>query len=133
MIAFYPEIKHAHIGLALASGALFAMRGAGVLAGMRWPRRAAVRHVSYIIDTGLLAAALMLLAILPGGLYANGWLAAKLVLVVVYVVLGVFAMRRARSRGGRLAAYLAALAAFALIYGIARAHHPLGPLQGLMG
>ena len=133
MIAFYPEIKHAHIGLALASGALFAMRGAGVLAGMRWPRRAAVRHVSYIIDTGLLAAALMLLAILPGGLYASGWLAAKLVLVVVYVVLGVFAMRRARSRGGRLAAYLAALAAFALIYGIARAHHPLGPLQGLMG
>lgn len=133
MIAFYPEIKHAHIGLALASGALFAVRGAGVLAGMRWPRRAAVRHASYIIDTGLLAAALMLLAILPGGLYANGWLAAKLVLVVVYVVLGVFAMRRARSRGGRLAAYLAALAAFALIYGIARAHHPLGPLQGLMG
>ena len=52
---------------------------------------------------------------------------------MVYVVLGVFAMRRARSRGGRLAAYLAALAAFALIYGIARAHHPLGPLQGLMG
>ena len=133
LIAFYPEIKHAHIGLALASGALFALRGAGVLAGMRWPRRAAVRHASYIIDTGLLAAALMLLAILPGGLYANGWLAAKLALLVVYVVLGVYAMRRARSRIGRALCYVAALATFSMIYGIARAHHPLGPLQGLLG
>jgi len=133
LIAYYPEIKHAHVGLALTSGALFALRGAGVLAGMRWPRLAAVRYASYGIDTALLAAALLLLAILPGGLYANGWLAAKLALLVVYVVLGVFALRRARSRGGRIACYLAALGTFAMIYGIARAHHPLGPLQGLLG
>ena len=131
MIELYPQIKHAHIGLAMASGALFALRGAGALANMRWPRWAAVRYASYTIDTALLAAALMLLAILPGGLYANGWLAVKLVLLVVYVVLGVFALRRARSRAGRAACYLAALATFAMIYGIARAHHPLGYLHGL--
>ncbi|MFZ7096511.1 SirB2 family protein [Luteimonas dalianensis] len=130
MIEFYPQIKHAHIGLALASGALFALRGAGALANMRWPRWAAVRYASYAIDTGLLTAALMLLTILPGGLYANGWLTAKLVLLVVYVVLGVFALRRARSRAGRAACYVAALATFAMIYGIARAHHPLGYLYG---
>ena len=133
MIEFYPQVKHAHVGLALASGALFALRGAGVLAGMRWPRRVAVRYASYAIDTALLAAALVLLAILPGGMYANGWLAVKLVLIVAYVALGVFALRRARSRGGRVACYLAALATFAMVYGIARAHHPLGYLYGLFG
>lgn len=131
MIEFYPQIKHAHIGLALASGTLFALRGAGALAGMRWPRLAAVRWSSYGIDTALLAAALMLVAILPHGLYANGWLAAKLVLLVAYVVLGVYALRRARSRTGRALCYLAALASFAMIYGIARTHHPLGYLHGL--
>lgn len=131
MIEFYPQIKHAHIGLALVSGALFALRGAGALAGMRWPRWAPVRWTSYGIDTALLTAALMLLTILPGGLYANGWLTAKLVLLVVYVVLGVYALRRARSRAGRAVCYLAALATFAMIYGIARAHHPLGYLYGL--
>lgn len=131
MIEFYPQIKHAHIGLALVSGALFALRGAGALAGMRWPRWAPVRWTSYGIDTALLTAALMLLTILPGGLYANGWLTAKLVLLVVYVVLGVYALRRARSRAGRAICYLAALATFAMIYGIARAHHPLGYLYGL--
>ena len=37
MIEFYPQIKHAHIGLALLSGSLFALRGALLLAGLRWP------------------------------------------------------------------------------------------------
>ena len=127
---FYPHIKHAHIGLALVSVALFALRGAAVQVGMRWPRRKPVRLASYAIDTGLLAAGLWLVAILPGGFFANGWLAAKLVLLVVYVALGVFAMRRARSRIGRALCYVAALATFAMIYGIARAHHPLGYLYG---
>ena len=133
MIELYPQIKHAHIGLVMVSVALFALRGAAVQAGMRWPRARPVRLASYAIDTGLLAAGLWLVAILPGGFFANGWLTAKLVLLVAYVVLGVFAMRRARSRAGRALCYVAALATFAMIYGIARAHHPLGPLQGLLG
>src|SRR5690606_32811066 len=103
MIEFYPQIKHAHIGLALLSGALFALRGALLLGGLRWPNAAPVRYASYAIDTALLTAALMLLTILPGALYANGWLAVKLVLVVAYVVLGVFALRRGRTRGMRAA------------------------------
>jgi len=128
MIEFYPQIKHAHIGLALLSGALFALRGALLLGGLRWPNAAPVRYASYAIDTALLTAALMLLTILPGALYANGWLAVKLVLVVAYVVLGVFALRRGRTRGMRAACYVLALLVFAQVYGIARAHHPLGLL-----
>ena len=133
MIEFYPQIKHAHIGLALASGALFALRGAGALAGMRWPRRAAVRWTSYGIDTALLTAALMLLTVLPRGLYANGWLTAKLILLVVYVVVGVYALRRARTRLGQAVCYAVALATFGMIYSIARAHHPLGLFYGVFG
>lgn len=129
MIEFYPHIKHVHIAMALASGALFALRGAGVLAGMRWPHWLAVRWTSYTIDTALLTAALMLLTILPGGLFVNGWLTVKVGLVVVYVVLGVFAIRRGRSRAAKAGFYVAALATFGLVYSIARAHHPLGLLQ----
>ena len=126
MIEFYPQIKHAHIGLALLSGALFAGRGLLLLLGARWPNAAPLRYLSYAIDTALLTAALMLLTILPGSLYANGWLAVKLALIVAYVVLGVFALRRGRSRGVRAACYVAALLVFAQIYFIARSHHPLG-------
>ncbi|MBP6798746.1 MAG: SirB2 family protein [Luteimonas sp.] len=129
MIEFYPQIKHAHIGLALLSGGVFALRGALLLAGLRWPDAAAVRYLSYTIDTALLTAAMMLLTILPGALYANGWLAVKIALLVVYVVLGTFALRRGRTRRARVICYVAALLAFAQVYGIARTHHPAGILH----
>src|SRR3546814_10449424 len=60
MIEFYPQIKLAHVFLALCSGAIFALRGAGVLANMRWPHLAPIRWTSYTVDTCLLTAALLL-------------------------------------------------------------------------
>lgn len=126
MIEFYPQIRHAHIGLALLSGSLFALRGALLLTGMRWPDAAPVRYLSYAIDTALLTAAVLLLTVLPGALYANGWLATKIVLLVIYVVLGAFALRRGRTVRARALCYVAALLVFVQIYCTARAHHPLG-------
>jgi hypothetical protein len=35
---FYPQIRTVHIGAVMASGTLFALRGAGVLAGASWPQ-----------------------------------------------------------------------------------------------
>ena len=126
MIAFYAQIKLVHIIVALLSGTVFAVRGGCVLAGARWPLAAPVRWASYAIDTTLLTAALMLLTILPRGVFANGWLAVKVGLIVTYVVLGTLAMKRARSPRARRWCYAAALVAFVAIYSTARAHSPLG-------
>ena len=128
MIEFYLPIKHAHIGLVLASGGLFALRGAAVLLGQRWANAAPLRWLSYTIDTLLLTAALMLLVMLKLNPFTTDWLATKLVLLVAYVVLGVFALRRARS--WRALWYVAALACFGFMYSVARAHHPLGLFAG---
>ena len=131
MIEFYPQIRCVHILAISLSGSLFALRGLGLFAGMRWPQWPAVRYLSYAIDTVLLTAALMLVTILPAAAFANGWLATKLGLVVVYIVLGVIALRRGRTRVARAGAYGAALLVFATIVGIARMHHPLGWLLPL--
>ena len=133
MIEFYPQIRQFHIFVALLSGALFAVRGALVLGGARWPMALPVKWLSYSIDTALLTAALMLLTILPGAMFANGWLTVKVTLIVVYVVLGVLAMRPARTRRTRALCYVLALLTFGAIYSIARAHHPLGILVRLSG
>src|SRR3546814_18148678 len=117
----------------IVMGRLLALRGLFGLAGARWPHVAAWGYLGYTIDTTLLNAALMLVSIRPGAMFANGWLAAKLVLVVVYVVLGVLAMKRGRTRGIRGGCYVAALLVFAAIYGIARMHHPLGWLYPWLG
>ena len=71
MIEFYPQIRAAHIFLALLSGSVFALRGACVIAGMRWPLSWPVKGLNYTIDTALLTAALMLLGILPGAMFAT--------------------------------------------------------------
>jgi uncharacterized membrane protein SirB2 len=73
----------------------------------------------------------MLLTMLPAAMFANGWLTTKLLLVVVYVLLGTFALRRGRTPRGRGICYLAALLAFGTVVGIAMAHHPLGWLLRL--
>lgn len=126
MIEFYPQIKQFHILVALLSGGIFALRGAFALGGARWPHALPVKWLSYTVDTALLTAAFMLLTLLPGAMFANGWLTVKVALVVVYIVLGVFALRRARTQRGRILAYVAALATYFAVYSIARAHQPLG-------
>lgn len=131
MVEFYPQIKQFHIFVALLSGAIFAIRGACMLASATWPRTLPVRWLSYAVDTALLTAALMLLTILPWAMFSNGWLLMKVTLVVIYVVLGVLTMRRGRSVRQRALTYALALLVFGAIYSIARAHHPLGALQML--
>ena len=126
MIAYYAQVKWMHIAAVIVSGGLFALRGALVQAGRaEFARLAPLRWLSWGIDTVLLTAALMLATMLPDGFFANGWLLAKIVLLVVYIGLGTAAIKATRRARGA-AAYAGALSVFALIVGIARAHHPLG-------
>jgi uncharacterized membrane protein SirB2 len=126
MIEFYPQIRLLHITCVVLSGALFFLRGAGVLAGMHWPMRLPVRLASYSIDTALLTAALMLVTMLPGAVFANGWLTTKLMLLVVYIVLGSLALKRARTPRLGLLCFIAAAATYLFMFSIARVHDPLG-------
>jgi len=130
VLAYYLQIKWVHVLAVITSGSLFAIRGLLLQLGaggfaMSWP----MRFVSYAVDTVLLTAALMLFTILPHAMFANGWLALKLALLPVYIVLGTFALKRGRTAQARLACWLAALAVYATMLGIARMHHPLGWLR----
>ena len=126
MIEYYLAIKHLHIGAVLASVTLFSLRGVAMLAGSRLAGATPVRWLSYGIDTTLLIAALMLLAVLHLNPFTTPWLAMKLALLLAYIVLGSLALRRGRTRARRALWLLAALAVFTFMYGVARMHHPAG-------
>jgi uncharacterized membrane protein SirB2 len=126
LATWYPFIKQWHIALVALSGTLFVARGIGVLAGARWPMRPAPRFASVAIDTLLLAAGATLWALLQLNPLRERWLGAKLILLVVYVVLGTWALRRARTPFTRIVFLLAALAVFATMIGIALAHDAAG-------
>lgn len=127
LMEFYPQIKWVHYHSVLCSGLIFALRGGASLLGAKWPQHWLPKYGSYTVDTILLTSATMLFSmLLPLGMFANGWLTVKLALVVLYVALGVFAMRPKRTQKQRALFYVLALATFVFIYGIARMHHPLG-------
>lgn len=131
MIEFYPEIRLTHIVAVLASGGLFLMRGLAVNLGAQWAMSAPLRYLSYTIDTVLLTAALMLATLLHQYPFVHGWLTVKVSMLVAYIALGTFALKRGRTRTTRWACYLAALLVYAFIISVARAHHPLGALLQL--
>jgi uncharacterized membrane protein SirB2 len=131
MIEFYPQIKFVHILCVILSGSLFALRGGLMLAHSRYTNHVALRMLSYTIDTTLLTAALMLITLLHQYPFVQAWLTVKVLLLAVYIVLGVFALRRARTRSGQIACYFAALGVYAFIISVAIAHSPWGMLSPL--
>ena len=130
---FYPAIKASHVGFVVLSGALFTARGLGVLLGGAWPLATPARRGSQVIDTALLAAALLLLATLQLNPFTTPWLATKLGLLVAYIGFGTFALRRAATRAGKAVAFAAALLCFTAMVATARTRDPLGFLRVLSG
>jgi len=126
MLEFYPQIKFVHVLCVVLSGSLFALRGTMMLASSSIANHAVLRHASYVIDTALLTAALMLAAILHQYPFVQPWLTAKVLLLIAYIVLGVFALRRGRTRTSRALFFAAALAIFLFIVSVALAHDPRG-------
>lgn len=131
MIEFYPQIKFAHVLCVILSGSLFALRGLMMLAGSRFTNHAALRYLSYSIDTTLLTAALMLITILHQYPFVQAWLTVKVLLLAVYIVLGVFALRRGSTRRVRAICYASALAVYLSIVSVALTHSPFGWLAAL--
>jgi len=117
-------IRAVHVGCVALSGALFSCRGLLRLSGSALANTRPLRWASYLIDTTLLAAAILLTLIVHEYPFVDAWLTMKVLLLVLYIVLGVLALRRARTRHGRTAAFVAALITYAAIVGVAVTHRP---------
>lgn len=132
MIEFYPQIKAVHVISVLLSGSLFTIRGLLMLMRSRQTNAPALRYLSYTIDTILLASAIVLTVILHAYPFQQPWLTVKVLLLVVYIVLGTLALKRARSRASQIWCYFAALCVFAFMVSVARAHNPMGLFATLL-
>jgi len=126
METFYLEIRTVHIGAVILSGLLMLLRGCAYNGfGANWVMAWPVRTLSYTIDTVLLTAALMLTTIIHQYPFVDSWLTMKVLLLVVYIILGYNALR-ARTAHIRWASLAGAALTFGFIISIARAHAPLG-------
>lgn len=131
MAAWYLQILWTHIGCVIASGSLFFTRGCMMLAGLPAANHVALRRISVVIDSLLLAAAIALTTIIHQYPFVQAWLTVKVVLLVVYIALGVFALRRGRTRAARGAFFVAAVLVYLFIVSVARTHDAWGVLSRL--
>jgi uncharacterized membrane protein SirB2 len=132
VISLYPTLKLLHMLLVVLSGTLFVARGASVLAGQAWPMHPAARRASVAIDTLLLSAGVTMWVLLSWHPVQHPWLGTKLLLLLLYIVLGSLALKRAPRRGQRAVFFVAALAVYGFMASVAVAHHPLGLLRDLV-
>lgn len=129
----YFHVKQVHVYSVHLSFLLFLARGAWTLAGRDLPRSALLRALPHAVDTVLLTSALWLTTIIQQYPFREPWLTVKLLLLLLYIVLGSFALRRARTPRGRAVAFTAAVGTFLFLYSVARFHHPLGILLLVAG
>ena len=131
MTEYYLVLRNVHIACAILTITLFVLRGSLTLANSAWQQNVVLRYLPHAVDTVLLTTALMLTTVIQQYPFAVGWLTAKVVLLVAYIVLGSIALKRGRTRRVRVVAFVAALATVAFLVSVARAHHPLGIFAGL--
>jgi uncharacterized membrane protein SirB2 len=127
--AHFVAIRQVHIACVVLSGALFCLRGSLRIANVAAANHRLLRLTSYFVDTALLAAAVLLTIILRQYPFLDAWLTAKVLLLVLYIVLGTCALKRARSRRAGVLTFGGALLTYTLIIGVAVTHAPAGWLS----
>jgi uncharacterized membrane protein SirB2 len=130
MIEHYHALRAIHIGCAALTIALFTARGLLMIAGSPLLQRRATRMVPMVVDTVLLASAVMLTMAIHQYPFTTPWLTAKVMLLAAYIVLGSIALKYGRTRAVRIAAFVAALATVAFLVTVALRHQALGFLAG---
>lgn len=122
----YVTIKLIHQTTVALSVTGFFVRGAASLVDAPWVRGRLAKTVPHLVDSVLLLSGLTLAWTLRLTPDRAPWLLAKLAGLVVYVGLGVLALRPGRPRAVRAAAWLGALAVVGWMVSVAITKHPLG-------
>jgi uncharacterized membrane protein SirB2 len=122
----YALIKGVHAASALLSIGGFAVRGALMLRDSPWLQSKFARVAPHAVDTVLLGSAIALAWMSGQYPFVQGWLTAKLLALIAYIVLGTVALKRGRSKPIRLAAYLLALAVALYLLSVAMTRHVAG-------
>ncbi len=112
-------MTQAHAGLALISLVGFVIRGVWMMRGSPMLTRRWVRIAPHVIDTLLLLSGVALVIRYQIYPTEQSWLAAKLLALVVYIVVGSIALKRGRTRVIRVTAFFAALMVFAYMLAVA--------------
>lgn len=125
----YTSLKLIHQGAVALSITGFFARGLGALAGAAWTQGRAAKRLPHVVDTVLLASAVALAWQLRLNPLAAPWLAAKIGGLLLYIALGMAALKPRLPRPLRAACWAGALVTVVWIVTVAITKDPAGLLR----
>ncbi len=118
--------KLIHVSCAFLSIAGFSLRGYWMATNNPLLQHRVVKRLPHLIDTLLLLSAILLLVVWRLSPLETPWVVAKLIALVLYIGLGLVALRFGRSKRVRVSAWLLALVTAGYIVSVAYSKNPLG-------
>jgi len=120
----YALLKTIHVASIILSYLLFLTRGIWMMRDSANLQQRWVKILPHIIDTVLLTSAIALAVTLQQSPLSDSWLSAKVVGLLLYICLGMVAMRFGRTRQTKIIAWIAAQCVFLYIVLVALTKSP---------
>jgi len=118
-------VKDIHVTCVIVTFVLFFIRGLWMILDAEILQRKWVKRVPPVIDTLLLASAIILSITIRQYPFVNTWLTIKVVALFVYIGLGMVALTYGKTRTVRISAWIAAQLCFIYIAAVAVTKNPL--------
>ena len=112
-------IKLIHMSTAFISISFFLLRGFWVFNNSSMMSKKWVKILPHVNDTVLLITATLLALSLHQYPFVDGWLTAKFIALIIYIVFGMFALKRAKEMKNKVVFFILALLMFSYIVGVA--------------
>jgi uncharacterized membrane protein SirB2 len=120
----YAAIKMIHVGSVIISYLLFSLRSIWMIQGSAGLKQRWVKITPHIVDTVLLASAVALAIRIQQDPIHDSWLSAKVVGLLLYIGLGMTALRFGKTRKSKIFACVAAQFVFIYIVLVALTKNP---------
>ena len=121
----YVLLKIIHVGSVVVSYLLFFLRGVWLLQDSANLRYRWVKILPHVVDTILLTSAIALAMIIQQNPLNDSWLTSKVIGLLLYIGLGMIAMRFGKTRRTRIIAWVAAQCVFIYIVMVALTKSPV--------
>jgi len=118
-VEIYPALKLLHVACVVATASASCWRGIWMLGESPLLRHPLTRVLPHLNDTLLLAAGIGMAMMLHQYPLVDGWLTAKLLALLLYIVLGTVALKRGRTKRIRILAFGGALLTLSYLVAVA--------------
>lgn len=121
----YALLKMIHVSSVILSYSLFLLRGVWLIQDSTNLRQRWIKILPHIIDTVLLTSAVFLAMTIQQNPLQDSWLTAKVAGLLLYIALGMVAMRLGKTRRTKIIAWVAAQCVFIYIVLVAITKSPV--------